>query len=139
DGGIKKPLAEAKTDQHVELKVHHAYKENFMRYVRVIRAIAIDETPLELRERIERLRKTLLVPQTASAAATELEAIGTDSTLILKEGLKSPDPEVRFYSADALAYLGDGAGIKELEQAARYEPAFRVFALAALTTLGSAE
>jgi flagellar basal body P-ring protein FlgI len=139
DHGIKKPLADAKTDQHVELKVHHAYKENFMRYVRVIRAIAIDETPIELRERMERLRKSLLVPQTASTAATELEAIGIDSSLILKEGLKSPDPEVRFYSADALAYLGDGAGIGELEQAARNEPAFRVFALAALTTLGSPE
>lgn len=139
DHGIKKPLAEAKTDQQVELKVHHAYKENFMRYVRVIRAIALDETPLELRERMERLRKSLLVPQTASAAATELEAIGVESSLILKEGLKSPDPEVRFYAADALAYLADGAGTKELERAARYEPAFRVFALAALTTLGTPE
>ncbi|MBI3863158.1 MAG: flagellar basal body P-ring protein FlgI [Planctomycetia bacterium] len=139
DHGIKKPLAEAKTDQHVELKVHHAYKENYMRYVRVIRAIALDETPLELRERTERLRKSLLVPQTASASATELEAIGADATLILKEGLKSPDPEVRFYSADALAYLGDGAGTKELERAARREPAFRIFALAALTTLGTPE
>ncbi len=139
DHGIKKPLADAKTDQHVELKVHHAYKENFMRYVRVIRAIALDETPIELRERMERLRKALLVPQTASKAATELEAIGIDSLLILKEGLKSPDPEVRFYSADALAYLGDGAGTKELEIAAREEPAFRVFALAALTTLATPE
>jgi hypothetical protein len=110
-----------------------------MRYVRVIRAIALDETPLELRERMERLRKELLVPQTASKAATELEAIGTDSSLILKEGLKSPSSEVRFYSADALAYLGDGAGTQELEQAARNEPAFRVFALAALTTLGTPE
>ncbi|MBS0261854.1 MAG: flagellar basal body P-ring protein FlgI [Planctomycetes bacterium] len=137
--GIKKPLAEAKTDQHIELKMHPAYKENFMRYVRVIRAIAIDESPLELRERMERLRKALLVPQTASNAATELEAIGIDSSLILKEGLKSPDPEVRFYSADALAYLGDSSGIPELERAVRYEPAFRVFALAALTTLGSPE
>jgi flagellar basal body P-ring protein FlgI len=139
DHGIKKPLADAKTDQHVELMVHHAYKENFMRYVRVIRAIAIDEKAIELRERMERLRKALLVPQTASAAATELEAIGIDASLILKEGLKHPDPEVRFYSADALAYLGDGAGIAELEQAARNEPAFRVFALAALTTLGTPE
>jgi hypothetical protein len=139
DHGIKKPLADAKTDQHVELKVHHAYKENFMRYVRVIRAIALDETPIELRERMERLRKALLVPQTASKAATELEAIGIDSLLILKEGLKSSDPEVRFYSADALAYLGDGAGTKELEIAAREEPAFRVFALAALTTLATPE
>ena len=137
--GIKKPLAEAKTDQHVELKVHPRYKENYVRYVRVIRAIALDETAIERKERMERLRKTLLSPDSASKSATELEAIGDDSILILKEGLKSPDPEVRFYSADALAYLGQTAGTPELALAARNEPAFRVFALAALTTLGTPE
>ena len=89
---------------------------------------------------MERLRKSLLVPQTASKSATELEAIGDDSILILKEGLKSPDPEVRFYSADALAYLGRrGRHCQILADAARNEPAFRVFALAALTTLGTPE
>ncbi len=112
DHGIKKPLADAKTDQHVELKVHHAYKENYMRYVRVIRAIALDETPIELRERMERrahARRSWFL-QTASKAATELEAIDASiRSRFFSEGLKSPDPEVRFYSADALAYLGDGA------------------------------
>jgi flagellar basal body P-ring protein FlgI len=137
--GIKKPLAEAKTDAHIELKVHPSYKDNYMRYVRVIRSIALDETALERKERMERLRKGLMVPQTAAKSATELEAIGADSILILKEGLTSPESEVRFYAADALAYLGDGTGTKELAQAARYEPAFRVFALAALATLGTPE
>jgi hypothetical protein len=137
--GIKKPLAEAKTDQHVELKVHPRYKENYIRYVRVVRNIALDETAIERKERMERLRKTLLLPDSASKSATELEAIGDDSILILKEGLKSADPEVRFYSADALAYLGQSAGTPELALAARNEPAFRVFALAALTTLGTPE
>lgn len=137
--GIKKPLAEAKTDQLVELKVQPRYKENYIRYVRVVRAIALDETAIERKERMERLRKSLLEPDTAMKSATELEAIGDDAILILKEGLKSPDPEVRFYSADALAYLGQTAGTAELAQAARNEPAFRVFALAALTTLGTPE
>ncbi len=137
--GIKKPLAEAKTDQLVELKIHPRYKENYIRYVRVVRAIALDETAIERKERMERLRKSLLEPDTAMKSATELEAIGDDAILILKEGLKSSDPEVRFYSADALAYLGQTAGTAELAQAARNEPAFRVFALAALTTLGTPE
>lgn len=137
--GIKKPLATAKTDQHIELKVHPHYKENYIRYVNVIRNIALDETPLERRERMERLRKSLLLPQTASQSATELEAIGADSIVILKEGLTSSDSEVKYYSADALAYLGDGAGCQILADAARNEPAFRVFALAALTTLGTPE
>jgi flagellar basal body P-ring protein FlgI len=112
DHGIKKPLAEAKTDQYIELKVHPRYKENHIRYLQVIRQIALNETAVERRERMERLRKELLVPQTASKAAMELEAIGSESTLILKEGLQNSIAEVRFYSADALAYLGDGSGAK---------------------------
>jgi flagellar basal body P-ring protein FlgI len=137
--GIKKPLAEAKTDQHVELKVHPRYKENFIHYVQVVRNIALDETAIERKERMERLRKSLLNPDSAMKSATELEAIGDDGILILKEGLKSPDPEVRFFSAHALAYLGQTAGTTELALAARNEPAFRVFALAALTTLATPE
>jgi flagellar basal body P-ring protein FlgI len=139
DHGIKKPLATAKTDQHIELRVHPRYKENYIRYIQVIRNIALDETGPERRERMERLRKSLMVPQTAMQSATELEAIGPESVVILKEGLKSPDPEVRYYTADALAYLGDGAGTQVLADAARYEPAFRIFALAALTTLATPE
>lgn len=135
DHGIKKPLSKAMTDQYIELKVHPRYKENYVRYVQVIRQIAINESPVEQRERMERLRKSLLVPQTAGKSAMELEAIGSEAILILKEGLKSPSAEVRFYSADSLAYLGDGSGSKELAAAARDEEAFRVFALAALATL----
>jgi flagellar basal body P-ring protein FlgI len=137
--GIKKPLATAKTDQHIELRVHPRYKENYIRYIHVIRNIALDETGPERKERIERLRKSLMVPQTAMQSATELEAIGPDAIVVLKEGITSPDPEVRYYSADALAYLGDGAGTQILADAARREPAFRVFALTALTTLGTPE
>jgi flagellar basal body P-ring protein FlgI len=139
DHGIKKPLATAKTDQHIELKVHPRYKENYIRYVQVIRHIALDETAVERNERMERLRKSLMVAKTASESATELEAIGHEAIVILKEGLKSSDPEVSYYSADALAYLGDGAGTQILADAARSEPAFRIFALAALTTLGTPE
>jgi hypothetical protein len=133
--GLKKPLATAKTDQKIVLKIHPRYKENYVRYVQVIRHIALNESEVEKRERMERLRKTLLVPQTAAKSAMELEAIGNDSVLILKEGLTSPSAEVRFYSADALAYLGDSSGARELAAAARNEDAFRVFALAALATL----
>jgi flagellar basal body P-ring protein FlgI len=139
DHGIKKPLATAMTDQYIELKVHPRYKENHIRYVQVIRHIALDETALERSERMERLRKSLMVAKTASESATELEAIGQEAIVVLKEGLKSTDPEVSYYSADALAYLGEGAGTQILADAARGEPAFRIFALAALTTLGTPE
>jgi hypothetical protein len=139
ENGLKRPLAKATTDQHIELKVHPRYKENYIRFVQVVRAVSLNERPVELHARMERLRKQLLDPARASRAALELEAIGKDGIPALKEGLKSSSPEVRFYSADALAYLGDHAGIQELAAVAEREPAFRVFALAALATLDDSE
>jgi flagellar basal body P-ring protein FlgI len=139
DEGIKRPLAKATTDQHIELKVHPKYKDNYIRFVQVIRTISLHETPVERHARMERLKKQLQNPRLASRAAMELEAIGTEGIPILKEGLKSRSLEVRFYAADALAYLGDHAGLPALVEAAEKEPAFRVFALAAMTTLDDSD
>lgn len=135
DNAVKRSLAIAKTDQYIELKVHPRYRQNYVRYVQVVRHIALNESSVEQRERMERLRKSLQDPATTLKSAMELEAIGTDSIPILKEGLKSREFEVRFYSADALAYLGDSSGAQELADATRNEDAFRVFALAALAVI----
>ncbi|MBI5761443.1 MAG: flagellar basal body P-ring protein FlgI [Planctomycetales bacterium] len=136
--GIKQAMATAHTDQKVELKVHPRYRSNYLRYVEVIRRIAFKENAVEERMRMEKLKVSLLIPTQASDSALQLEAIGTSTIPILKEGLKSRSAEVRFYSADALAYLGDDSGAKELGEAAKNEPAFRVFALAALADLNEA-
>jgi flagellar basal body P-ring protein FlgI len=135
DHGVKQPMATAFTDQKVELIVHPRYRNNYLRYVEVIRRIAFKESAVEERLRMEKLKTSLLIPTQASDSALQLEAIGTATIPILKEGLKSPSAEVRFYSADALAYLGDDFGARELAAAAKNEPAFRVFALAALADL----
>jgi hypothetical protein len=65
----------------------------------------------------------------------QLEAIGPDAIPALKGGLASPDLEARFHSGVALAYLGNADGVPALKEAADKEPAFRIFALAALSTL----
>jgi hypothetical protein len=65
-----------------------------------------------------------------------LEAIGGDEAIeILKSGADSADPEVRFYAAEALAYLDDTAAVAPLEAVAIEEPAFRINALAALAAM----
>jgi hypothetical protein len=65
-----------------------------------------------------------------------LEAVGNDEArAILKQGAKSVDPEVRFYAAEALAYLDETAAVDVLADVARNEPAFRVNALAALSAM----
>jgi hypothetical protein len=69
----------------------------------------------------------------------ELEAIGTEATPVLREGMESELLEVRFHSALALAYLGHSESAPVLVEAADKEPAFRVFALAALAGVGGLE
>ena len=71
----------------------------------------------------------------ASRAALRLEAIGHEAVATLKKGLASTDAEVRFYAAEALAYLDEADAAPALAGAAKDEPAFRVYALTALSAL----
>lgn len=137
--GIKKPMAEAKTDQKIVLSVHPRYKHNYPRYLQVIRSIAFRETGVSQRVRLQKLHDQLLTPETSDSAALQLEAIGKDSIPVLKAGLKSPHLEVRFHSAVALAYLEESSGLDALTEAARSERAFRVFAYAAMSTVEDAQ
>lgn len=136
--GQREALAEPKTDSLISLKVHPSYRNNFPRYQQVIRSIAFKETEVARRMRVELLAKQILEPATAGRAALQLEAIGTDAIPFLKAGLESSDAEVRFHSAIALAYLEDSSGVEELQQAVAEEPAFRVYALAALSVVKDA-
>lgn len=130
--GLKRPLAEAKTDQRIELIVPIRYRDNYPRYLQVIRNIAFRETEVAQRVRTQKLKQDLLQPTTTEKAAMRLEAIGSRAIPVLRTGLKHPSPEVRFNSAMALTYLNEPDGLRTLAEAARNEPAFRVFALAAL-------
>lgn len=137
--GIKKPMAEAKTDQKIVLSVHPRYKDNYPRYLQVVRSIAFRETNVSQRVRMQRLHEELLTPEKADTAALELEAIGNDAMPVLQAGLKSPVLEVRFHAAMALAYLDDTTCLPALVEAAKQERAFRVFALAAMSTVDDAQ
>ena len=136
DRGIKVGVANAQTDKLVDLKIHPRYQNNIERYVNVVRAVALRENTAERAERLEELGHRLLDPVTASQAALELESMGVEGVDVLLEGLKGPTIETRFFAAEALAYLERSEAAKTLGEAARNEPAFRVFALAALSTLG---
>ena len=82
------------------------------------------------------LEQQLGDPLTAANAAMRLEAIGNDQAKRdSQQGLASNDPEVRFYAAEALAYLDETAAVEPLADVARDEPAFRVNALAALSAM----
>jgi hypothetical protein len=134
-GGAKKGAANPKDDQHVELIVHPRYKDNVERFVQVVRSIALKESSGQQMARIVLLERQLLDPITAASAALKLEAIGKDGIPTLQKGLQSSDAEVRFYSAEALAYLDQKEAAAPLAEAARDVPAFRAYALAALSAM----
>ncbi len=134
--GQKRGIATPKTDAFIDLVLHPRYKNNVGRFMRVVRNIAINETPLQRQARLQILNNQLLDPITSATAALRLEAIASeDAVEILQQGLAAEDPEVRFYSAEALAYLDKTSAVAPLAQAAREEPAFRVHALAALSAM----
>lgn len=133
--GIKQGVATPKSDERIDLKIHPRYKDNIARYIRVVRAIPLKESPSEQELRIELLERQLLDPISAATAALRLEAIGRKSVETLAKGAENADPEIRFYAAEALAYLDDSRAAAPLAQAAREEPAFRAYALAALSSM----
>ncbi|NMC20595.1 MAG: hypothetical protein GYA33_09265, partial [Thermogutta sp.] len=137
--GIQEGVAKAKTDEYIELKVHPRYKDNIERYLAVIRAIPLKDDETDRVRRISELQQQLMNPDTAAAAALKLEAMGNPAVAALKEALPSPLAPVRFYAAEALAYLDCPDAAPVLGQIARDEPAFRVYALSALGTLNDLE
>jgi hypothetical protein len=133
--GAKSGVANATRDNHIELLLHARYKNDIDRYLRVIGKIAAGERPEERVARLQVLERMLLEPTSAADAALQLEAIGADAVPILLKGIKSTDPEIRFYSAEVLAYLDENSGAEALYAAARDVHAFRWRALSALSVM----
>lgn len=138
-GGHRVPLAEAKNNKRIELKIHSRYKDNFPRYLSVIRNMSLNESEVAERVRMQRLAEELQDPVTSEKASIQLEAIGKPAIDVLKTGLKNSSLEVQFYSAIALAYLEDPSGIEVLGKTAREEPAFRIFSLAAMAVVDDSD
>jgi flagellar basal body P-ring protein FlgI len=135
ENGVKTGMATAMDDQLIKLQVHPRYKDNIARYVQVVRSLPLNESDPDRMKRIASLESQLLDQETSAEAALQLEAIGIDGVNTLLKGIQSNDPEVRFYSAESLAYLDRREAAEPLGQIAREQPAFRVFAMTALSAM----
>ena len=136
--GVKRGVATPKTDRFIELQVPEVYRNNLGRYVSVVRSLAVAEPSGNRHARLELLSRQLGDPVTAPRAALRLEAIGKEAIGTLREGLESTDAEVRFVSAEALAYLGESLAAEKLAEASRDLRSARPKALAALAILDDA-
>jgi flagellar basal body P-ring protein FlgI len=135
ESGHQTGVAKAKTPSYLELKVPTLYHQNQQRFFRVIQLLQMIDSPDLRSRRMAAWSKDLLDPATAGIAAMRLEALGTTAVESLKAGLKNTDSHVRYFSAEALAYLGDTAGVDILGRTAVAETKFRAYALAALAAL----
>lgn len=132
DGTTRRGVAKAIEDDYIEVEVHPGYRHNLPRMMRVIQAIHVNPKDADRQERLAELAGRLRDPVTAADAAIQLEALGESAVPTLLEGIKSENSELRFYAAEALAYLDRVEAIEPLEQAAREIPAFRHPSLMAL-------
>ena len=139
DRGLQRPVATPKRDSFVELLVHPRYQENIIRYIRVIQSIPVREGAGGLAARLPKLEEELLHAPTSAAAALKLEALGENGVPVLLAGLASPDAEVMFYAAEALAYMNHSDAVSRLVEAIQAEPAFRWRAFTALGAMNDAE
>ena len=132
DGTTRRGIAKPIEDDFIELDLHPRYEENIARFLQVVRAIGGRPETSANQERLAELGQQLNVPATAADAALQLEAIGENAVPTLLKGLQSDNPELKFYAAEALAYLDQTEAIIPLEQAIVDEPAFRFLGLLAL-------
>ena len=138
DGVNESGAAKGKTDAHLELKVTRVYHHNQDRYFRVIKLLPIVDSPELAAERLVTWGQELLNPKTAGVAALKLEGQGVTASETLKKGLESPNAQVRFFAAEALAYLDDASGVEVLADTATHQREFRAYALAALAATDQA-
>ena len=129
--GVAKPT----TDRIVHLQIPNEYKHNIGRFLQVAMHVAVEENSADLVTRLDRLDREVADPSTTQRAALELEAIGEEAVPTLRRALQHHDPEVKFYVAQALAYMDEADGVDILKAAALEEPAFRWHALTALASL----
>ena len=133
--GQQKGASTAKTDTYLELRVPEVYHQNQERYFRVVQLLPMVDTPALRQQRLESTSRELLDPKTSGVAALKLEALGPSASQALEAGLQSEDPHVRFFAAEALAYLDESSGVKILGDTAVGMKQYRAYALAALAAM----
>lgn len=135
-GGEMKGMAiPTRSDDRLILRVPKVYHHNQSRYFQVIQSLPLVDTPNLRARRMDTWGKELLVTKASGKAALKLEGIGSNAVPTLKVGLASPDPLVRFFAAESLAYLGSVDGAAVLAETAKARPEFRSYALKALAAM----
>ncbi len=135
DGTTRRGIAKATEDDYIEVEVHPRYRGQEARLMTIVGSIGVKPESSDTQQRLVELSKRLREPATAADAANQLEALGESAIPTLADANQVSNPELRFYAAEALAYLDRTEAIEPLEAAIKSEPAFRYSGLLALEGL----
>jgi len=126
--------AKAVSPSKVDLKVPAKYRRQKQRFISIIKATYLSETPEITQERISTLVRTLGVGEDKQSSEIALEAIGKESLDKLSALLNLSDEQVRLRAARCMLNLGSDTGLDTLRQVtADKNSPYRVEALEAIT------
>ncbi len=125
--------AEAVSPARIELMVPAKYRGREQRFIAMVRAMYLDQTPEITKERIMTLVKELAVSQDKQTSEIALETIGSASIDKVGVLLSSSNEEVRFRAARCMLSLGSQQSMETLRQiAVDKNSAYRLDALRAM-------
>ncbi len=117
----------------IELRVPAKYNDDKTRFIRLVGATYLIETPELVEKRIASRVRGLASGPNKDIDELVLEAIGKEAAAKLAGLLSSPDPEVRFHAARCMSDLGDPRGRETLWSiASDKKSAYRVAAVNAI-------
>jgi hypothetical protein len=127
-------MANAVSESFIELKIPPKYKMQKERFISIVRAMYLNQTPDTARERIITFIQKLAVGENKGEAEIALETIGNEAIDKLAALLNSSNEEVRFRAARCMLNLGNDKGLETLMQiAADKNSSRRLEALSAIT------
>ena len=130
--------AEAVSPGQIELRVPAKYREQKQRFISIVRATYLVETPQITRERIRTFVRKLAASEDKEQSEIALEVIGNEILDKVAALLNSSDSEVRLRASRCMLNLGDDRGLNTLREIAMDKGSFyRVSALEAITAAAS--
>ena len=130
--------AKAVLPGHIELTVPAKYREQKQRFISIVGATYLAETPEITEERIKTFVRKLAVSKDKYASEVALEAIGNESLSKLPVLLNSANEQVRLHAARCMLNLGSDRGLGVLRNIALDKSsAYRLEALETMTVAAS--
>ncbi len=130
--------ANAVSPGHIILKVPAEYVEQKQRFISIVKATYLSETPEAIKERINTHIQELAVSDSKDISEAALESIGNAGLSKLRALLNSSNEEVRLRAARVMLNLGSDAGLDVLrETASDTSSGYRIEALESITRSAS--